>query len=59
MFLPAGCTPDFGGKQGELKDKYENHWLWSAGNMQTSDCRTNHTTGQLKTRIVAPLILQI
>lgn len=34
-------------------------WLWSAGNMQTSDCRTNHTTGQLKTGIVAPLIFQL
>lgn len=28
MFLPAGCTPDFGEKQGELKNKYENQWVF-------------------------------
>lgn len=27
-FLPAGCTPDFGEKQGELKNKYENQWVF-------------------------------
>lgn len=28
IFLPAGYPPDFGGKQGELKDKYGNQWVF-------------------------------
>lgn len=52
MFLPAASTLDFGRKQGELKRQIWKivffPWLWSGSNMQTSDCRTGHTTDQLK-----------